>query len=45
MHDDDDVASAEKVAKRVGALMTPRAYLVARHKLPPLPVCSVRCSG
>ena len=37
-HDDDDVAAAEKVAKKVGARMTPHAYLVARHKTPPWPV-------
>jgi hypothetical protein len=37
-HDDDDVTAAEKVARTVGALMTPHAYLVARHKTPPWPV-------
>ncbi|MFF0264739.1 hypothetical protein [Kribbella sp. NPDC004536] len=37
-HDDGDVAAAEKIARKVGARMTPHAYLVARHKTPPWPV-------
>ncbi|WP_194912036.1 hypothetical protein [Catenulispora rubra] len=31
-HDDADVAAAEKIGKKLGALMTPHAYLVSQHK-------------
>lgn len=44
-HDDDDVAAAEKVARKVGARMTPHAYLVALHKTPPWPVVYGRFSS
>lgn len=41
-HNDDDVAAAEKVAKTVGARMTPYACLVSRHKAPPKPVFNIQ---
>lgn len=37
-HDDADVTAAEKVAKTVGAKMTPHAYLVSQNKAPEKPV-------
>ncbi|TCO53766.1 hypothetical protein [Actinocrispum wychmicini] len=40
-HNDADVAAAERVAKQVSALMTPYAYLVARHKAPEKPVFNI----
>ena len=44
-HDDEDVAAAEKVARKVGARMTPHAYLVARHKTQPWPVFYIHGGG
>ncbi|GAA2012897.1 hypothetical protein GCM10009839_04320 [Catenulispora yoronensis] len=41
-HDDADVAAAEKVAKTVGARMTPHAYLVSQHKAPEKPAYNIR---
>lgn len=41
-HDDADVAAAEKVAKTVGAKMTPHAYLVSQHKAPEKPAFNYR---
>ncbi|WP_194891676.1 hypothetical protein [Catenulispora pinisilvae] len=41
-HDADDVAAAEKIGKKLGAKMTPHAYLVAQHKAEPLPVYNLR---
>ena len=38
-------ADTATVAKRVGALMTPHAYLVARHKAPPYPHVSGPWTG
>jgi hypothetical protein len=41
VHDDADVAVAEKIAKELGAKMTPHAYLVAQHKAPEKPVFNI----
>ncbi|GAA2005013.1 hypothetical protein [Catenulispora subtropica] len=43
-HDDADVAAAEKVAKSVGAKMTPHAYLVSQNKAPEKPSFNYRGS-
>lgn len=40
-HNEADVAAAEKIAKEVGAKMTPHAYLVALHKAPEKPVFNI----
>jgi hypothetical protein len=41
-HDDGDVAAAEKIGKKLGALMTPHAYLVSQHKAEPLRAYNLR---
>lgn len=41
VHDDADVAAAEKIAKELGAKMTPHAYLVSQHKAPEKPVFNI----
>lgn len=40
-HNDADVTAAEKIAKDLGAKMTPHAYLVALHKAPEKPVFNI----
>ncbi|NUR59451.1 MAG: hypothetical protein HOV87_12400 [Catenulispora sp.] len=45
VHDDADVAAAEKIAEELGAKMTPHAYLVALHKAPPKPVFNIHGSS